>query len=135
MSDVYMDDLLTGADDLESGRKLKEQLVSLLRGAGMKLHKCRDQDPRTLVEATSRLICFQDFSNDFKLGQSHSHKEISNFYNRKDIRSSWTDWTCTEATLANIRNRFWIPSARKVVRKILRTASPVERLVLKVRSN
>ncbi|GFQ82614.1 uncharacterized protein TNCT_308501 [Trichonephila clavata] len=40
-----------------------------------------------------------------------------------------------EATLANIRNSFWIPSARNVVRKILRTASPVERLVLKVRSN
>ncbi|GFQ65205.1 integrase catalytic domain-containing protein [Trichonephila clavata] len=43
--------------------------------------------------------------------------------------------TCAEATLANIRNSFWIPSARNVVRKILRTASPVERLVLKVRSN
>ncbi|GFX36285.1 uncharacterized protein TNCV_4931981 [Trichonephila clavipes] len=28
MSDVYMDDLLTGADDLESGRKLQVQLVS-----------------------------------------------------------------------------------------------------------
>ncbi|GFR09317.1 integrase catalytic domain-containing protein [Trichonephila clavata] len=42
---------------------------------------------------------------------------------------------CAEATLANIRNSFWIPSARNVVRKILRTASPVERLVLKVRSN
>ncbi|GFR28492.1 hypothetical protein TNCT_211881 [Trichonephila clavata] len=40
-----------------------------------------------------------------------------------------------EATLANIRNSFWIPSARNVVRKILRTASPVEKLVLKVRSN
>ncbi|GFR15229.1 integrase catalytic domain-containing protein [Trichonephila clavata] len=39
MSHVYMDDLLTGADDLESGRKLQEQLVSLLRGAGMELHK------------------------------------------------------------------------------------------------
>ncbi|GFQ79150.1 integrase catalytic domain-containing protein [Trichonephila clavata] len=39
-----------------------------------------------------------------------------------------------EATLANIRNSFWIPSARNVVRKILRTASPVEKLVLKVRS-
>ncbi|GFR27766.1 integrase catalytic domain-containing protein [Trichonephila clavata] len=40
-----------------------------------------------------------------------------------------------EATLANNRNSFWIPSARNVVRKILRTASPVEKLVLKVRSN
>ncbi|GFX57774.1 integrase catalytic domain-containing protein [Trichonephila clavipes] len=39
MSDVYMDDLLTGADDLESGRKLQVQLVSMLRGAGMELHK------------------------------------------------------------------------------------------------
>ncbi|GFT16532.1 uncharacterized protein TNCV_281551 [Trichonephila clavipes] len=39
MSDVYMDDLLTGADDLESGRKLQVQLVSMLKGAGMELHK------------------------------------------------------------------------------------------------
>ncbi|GFQ93659.1 integrase catalytic domain-containing protein [Trichonephila clavata] len=39
MSDVYMDDLLTGANDLKSGRKLQEQLVSLLKGAGMELHK------------------------------------------------------------------------------------------------
>ncbi|GFS49999.1 integrase catalytic domain-containing protein [Trichonephila clavipes] len=37
MSDVYMDDLLTGADDLESGRKLQVQLVSMLKGAGMLL--------------------------------------------------------------------------------------------------
>ncbi|GFR11052.1 hypothetical protein TNCT_127591 [Trichonephila clavata] len=43
--------------------------------------------------------------------------------------------SCAEATLANIRNSFWIPSARNVVRKILRTASPVEMLELKVRSN
>ncbi|GFW35211.1 integrase catalytic domain-containing protein [Trichonephila clavipes] len=39
MSDVYMDDNLTGADDLESGRKLQVQLVSMLKGAGMELHK------------------------------------------------------------------------------------------------
>ncbi|GFX55691.1 DUF1758 domain-containing protein [Trichonephila clavipes] len=39
MSNVYMDDLLTGADDLESGRKLQLQLVSMLKGAGMELHK------------------------------------------------------------------------------------------------
>ncbi|GFV17628.1 integrase catalytic domain-containing protein [Trichonephila clavipes] len=39
MSVVYMDDLLTGADDLESGRKLQVQLVSMLKGAGMELHK------------------------------------------------------------------------------------------------
>ncbi|GFQ87610.1 hypothetical protein TNCT_220711 [Trichonephila clavata] len=45
------------------------------------------------------------------------------------------DCGSAEATLANIRNSFWIPSARNVVRKILRTASPVEKLVLKVRSN
>ncbi|GFV19806.1 uncharacterized protein TNCV_480321 [Trichonephila clavipes] len=29
--------------------------------------------------------------------------------------------SCAEDTLANIRNNFWIPSARNVVRKILRT--------------
>ncbi|GFT41574.1 uncharacterized protein TNCV_1964841 [Trichonephila clavipes] len=82
MPDVYMDDLLTGADDLESGRKLQVQLVSMLKGAGMELHKwsasnplllldsmCqvkdlifffnRDQDPWTLVEATSDSFAFK----------------------------------------------------------------------------
>ncbi|GFQ65370.1 hypothetical protein TNCT_382211 [Trichonephila clavata] len=43
--------------------------------------------------------------------------------------------SCAEATLANIRNSFWIPSTRNVVRKILRTTSPVERLVLKAAIN
>ncbi|GFX72368.1 reverse transcriptase domain-containing protein [Trichonephila clavipes] len=57
MSDVYMDDLLTGPDDLESGRKLQVQLVSMLKGAGMELHKW---------SATSGFLCFQDFSHDLK---------------------------------------------------------------------
>ncbi|GFQ99434.1 hypothetical protein TNCT_722101 [Trichonephila clavata] len=51
MSDVYMDDLLTGADDLESGRKLQEQLVSLLRGAGMELHKWSASKPLLLADS------------------------------------------------------------------------------------
>ncbi|GFQ81704.1 integrase catalytic domain-containing protein [Trichonephila clavata] len=50
MSDVYMDDL-TGADDLESGRKLQEQLVSLLRGAGMDLHKWSASNPLLLPDS------------------------------------------------------------------------------------
>ncbi|GFQ86839.1 integrase catalytic domain-containing protein [Trichonephila clavata] len=50
MSDVYMDDF-TGADDLESGRKLQEQLVSLLRGAGMELHKWSASNPLLLADS------------------------------------------------------------------------------------
>ncbi|GFV03937.1 integrase catalytic domain-containing protein [Trichonephila clavipes] len=46
MSDVYMDDL-TGADDLESGRKLQVQLVSMLKGAGMELYKW-SANPKTI---------------------------------------------------------------------------------------
>ncbi|GFY11342.1 integrase catalytic domain-containing protein [Trichonephila clavipes] len=48
MSDVYMDDLLTGADDLESGRKLQVQLVSMLKDAGMELHKWSASNPLLL---------------------------------------------------------------------------------------
>ncbi|GFQ84441.1 hypothetical protein TNCT_237521 [Trichonephila clavata] len=51
MSDVYMDDLLTGADDSESGRKLQEQLVSLLKGAGMELHKWSASNPLLLPDS------------------------------------------------------------------------------------
>ncbi|GFQ90769.1 DUF5641 domain-containing protein [Trichonephila clavata] len=46
-----MDDLLTGADDSESGRKLQEQLVSLLKGAGMELHKWSASNPLLLPDS------------------------------------------------------------------------------------
>ncbi|GFT61912.1 integrase catalytic domain-containing protein [Trichonephila clavipes] len=51
MSDVYMDDLLTGADYLESGRKLQVQLVSMLKGAGMELHKWSASNPLLLPDS------------------------------------------------------------------------------------
>ncbi|GFR16963.1 hypothetical protein TNCT_601831 [Trichonephila clavata] len=41
---------LPSADDLESGRKLQEQLVSLLKGAGLELHKCSTSNPLTLPD-------------------------------------------------------------------------------------
>ncbi|GFR19845.1 integrase catalytic domain-containing protein [Trichonephila clavata] len=260
MSDVYMDDLLTGADDLESGRKLQEQLVSLLRGAGMELHKwsasnplllpdsmCQDKDlsyssstetktlgllwkphpdsfafkispmtsncdslivtkksvistiarifdplgligpvitrakiflqslwqlkldwndplPSNLVSYWKSFIdalesinclnipryCLQDKSIRTELhGFSDSSEKAygAALYLRcidssgqisvrlLCSKSKVAPLKSAEATLANIRNSFWIPSARNVVRKILRTASPVEKLVLKVRSN
>ncbi|GFR32494.1 uncharacterized protein TNCT_726181, partial [Trichonephila clavata] len=46
-----MDDLRTGADDLESGRKLQEQLVSLLRGSGMELRKWSASNPLLLPDS------------------------------------------------------------------------------------
>ncbi|GFX61001.1 integrase catalytic domain-containing protein [Trichonephila clavipes] len=51
MSDVYMDDLLTGADDLESGRKLQVQLVSMLKGAGIEFHKWSASKPLLLPDS------------------------------------------------------------------------------------
>ncbi|GFU24559.1 integrase catalytic domain-containing protein [Trichonephila clavipes] len=51
MSDVYIDDLLNGADDLESGRKLQVQLVSMLKGAGMELHKWSASNPLLLPDS------------------------------------------------------------------------------------
>ncbi|GFS75768.1 integrase catalytic domain-containing protein [Trichonephila clavipes] len=46
-----MDDLLTGADDLESGRKLQVQLVSMLKVAGMELHKWSASNPLLLPDS------------------------------------------------------------------------------------
>ncbi|GFW62662.1 DUF5641 domain-containing protein [Trichonephila clavipes] len=46
-----MDDLLTGADDLESGRKLQVQLISMLKGAGMELHKWSASNPLLLSDS------------------------------------------------------------------------------------
>ncbi|GFX19794.1 integrase catalytic domain-containing protein [Trichonephila clavipes] len=51
MSDIYMDDLLTEADDLESGRKLQVQLVSMLKGAGLELHKWSASNPLLLPDS------------------------------------------------------------------------------------
>ncbi|GFX13944.1 integrase catalytic domain-containing protein [Trichonephila clavipes] len=51
MADVYRDDLLTGADDLESGRKLQVQLISMLKGAGMELHKWSASNPLLLLDS------------------------------------------------------------------------------------
>ncbi|GFR16418.1 integrase catalytic domain-containing protein [Trichonephila clavata] len=250
MSDVYIDYLLTGADDLESGRKLQEQLVSLLRGSGMELHKwsasnplllpdsmCQDKDlsyssstetetlgllwkphpgsfafkispmtsncdslivtkksvistiarifdplgligpiitrakiflqslwqlklnwndplPSNLVSYWKSFIdalesidclkipryCLQDKSIRTELHgfSDSSEKAYSAALYLRCINSSGqisvrllcskskvAPLKSAEATLANIRNSSWIPSARNVVRKILRTASPV----------
>ncbi|GBO29063.1 hypothetical protein AVEN_173470-1 [Araneus ventricosus] len=38
-SAMSMDDLLTGAADIYSGKQLKEQLIALFRGGSMQLHK------------------------------------------------------------------------------------------------
>ncbi|GFT18378.1 integrase catalytic domain-containing protein [Trichonephila clavipes] len=46
-----MDDLLTGADDLQSGRKLQVQLVSMLKSAGMELHKWSASNPLLLPDS------------------------------------------------------------------------------------
>ncbi|GFS52740.1 uncharacterized protein TNCV_2995431 [Trichonephila clavipes] len=59
ISDVYMDDLLTGADDLESGRKLQVQLVSMLKGARMELHKWSASNPLLLPDSVCQ---FKDLS-------------------------------------------------------------------------
>ncbi|GFW71556.1 uncharacterized protein TNCV_2309911 [Trichonephila clavipes] len=117
MSDVYMDDLLTGADDLESGRKLQVQLVSMLKGAGMELHKWSASNPLLLPDSMCQVkdLSYSSSTETMTLGllwkphpdsfafkispmasngdNPHSHKEISNFYNRKNIRSAWTNLT------------------------------------------
>ncbi|GBL89153.1 hypothetical protein AVEN_255274-1 [Araneus ventricosus] len=38
-SDMYMDDLISGAADIYSAKQLKEQLIALFRGGGTQLHK------------------------------------------------------------------------------------------------
>ncbi|GFY48784.1 integrase catalytic domain-containing protein [Trichonephila inaurata madagascariensis] len=51
MSDVYMDDNITGTDDLESGRTLQVQLVSMIKGAGMELYKWSASNPLLLRDS------------------------------------------------------------------------------------
>ncbi|GFR10321.1 DUF5641 domain-containing protein, partial [Trichonephila clavata] len=190
-----MDDLLTGADDLESGRKLQEQLVSLLRDAGMELHKlcslivtkksvistiARIFDPLGLIGPVitrakiflqslwqlkldwnyplpSNLVsywksyidalesinclnipryCLQGKSirtelHGFSVSSEKAYGGAALYLRSIDSsgqisvrllcsKSKVAPLKVAEATLANIRNSFWIPSARNVVRKILR---------------
>ncbi|GFR33193.1 uncharacterized protein TNCT_271471 [Trichonephila clavata] len=220
-----MDDLLTGADDLESGRKLQEQLVSLLKVAGMEFHKwsasnplllpdsmCQDKDLSysSSTETKTLELLWKPHPDSFAFNISPMTSNCDScIVTKKSLKLDWNDplpsnlasyWKsfiddmesknclnipryclqdksirtelhgfsdssekaygaalylrcidssgqisvrllCSkskvaplksaEATLANIRNSFWIPSARNVVRKILRTASPVEKLVLR----
>ncbi|GFX47720.1 integrase catalytic domain-containing protein [Trichonephila clavipes] len=204
-----MDNLLTGADDLESGRKLQVQLVSMLKGAGMELHKWSASNPLLLPDSMCQVKDLSYSSSTetktlgllwkphpdsfaFKISPMTSNCDnliatkkselcgavlLSKILKRtldafKDNISQiylWTDSSIVlawikkpiaqlktfvrnrasivkeltesdfwkhlnsennpadilsrgaEATLANIRNNFWIPSARNVVRKILRT--------------
>ncbi|GFV28625.1 integrase catalytic domain-containing protein [Trichonephila clavipes] len=50
MFDDYMDDL-TGADDLESERKLQVQLISMLKGSGMEFQKWSASNPLILRDS------------------------------------------------------------------------------------
>lgn len=49
--DFYMDDMLTGLDDLEALMKLKEEVTSI-SGAGFKLHKWNSNSPALVADVT-----------------------------------------------------------------------------------
>ncbi|GFW98874.1 integrase catalytic domain-containing protein [Trichonephila clavipes] len=61
-----MDDL-TGADDLESKRKLQVQLVSMLKGAGMELHKWSASNPLLLPDSMCQVKEFSYSSTETKI--------------------------------------------------------------------
>lgn len=48
--DIYVDDILTGADTLSGARALQQELVSLLRHAGFELKKWAANDPDLLTD-------------------------------------------------------------------------------------
>lgn len=47
-SDFYMDDVLTGAEDIETAEKIQRELIQLLERAGMTLHKWCTNEPELL---------------------------------------------------------------------------------------
>ncbi|GFX17867.1 integrase catalytic domain-containing protein [Trichonephila clavipes] len=88
------------------------------------LHQYKELEPYdiTTVERDDLFLQEMKETSDFPLCAL-----LKNF-EQLDIISNCSSFTklqrviawCAEATLANIRNSFWIPSARNVVRKILR---------------
>ncbi|XP_054713716.1 uncharacterized protein LOC129223174 [Uloborus diversus] len=59
-SDFYMDDVLTGAADLETAKDLKGEIIELLGSCGMHLHKWCGNHPE-LIDTSSDADCY-DFN-------------------------------------------------------------------------
>ena len=49
MTNIYVDDLLTGAPDLESAMKLEDSIIAVLSEAGFEIRKWTSNNPK-LVE-------------------------------------------------------------------------------------
>ncbi|XP_054723403.1 uncharacterized protein LOC129233400 [Uloborus diversus] len=56
-SDFYMDDVLTGAADLETAKDLKGEIIELLGSCGMHLHKWCGNHPQ-LIDTSSDADCY-----------------------------------------------------------------------------
>ncbi|XP_054723154.1 uncharacterized protein LOC129233119 [Uloborus diversus] len=56
-SDFYMDDVLTGAADLETAKDLKGEIIELLGSCGMHLHKWCGNHPE-LIDTSSDADCY-----------------------------------------------------------------------------
>ncbi|GFW40532.1 uncharacterized protein TNCV_4823721 [Trichonephila clavipes] len=99
------------------------------------LHQYKELEPYDITAVEGEDLFLQELkeTSDFPLCAL-----LKNF-EPLDIISNCSSFTklqrviawCAEATLANIRNSFWIPSARNVVRKILRTCIPCRKVSAK----
>ncbi|UYV78480.1 hypothetical protein LAZ67_16001679, partial [Cordylochernes scorpioides] len=149
LTDLYVDDLVTGTFSVDEGKNLVQELYGLLSTGGFELlvkcvqsiefskekhcllsnkpipnksriyNLCPFLDPRGIIRVGGRLKNVNvhgDRINQVLLPRSHHLTTlIVNNVHVHNLHSS------TQATLAAMRNIFWIPSGRNVVRKILRT--------------
>ncbi|GFY04667.1 integrase catalytic domain-containing protein [Trichonephila clavipes] len=107
MSDVYMDDLLTGADDLESGRKL----VSMLKGAGMELHKWSASNPLLLPDPMCQVKDLSYSSSTVTKTLGLLWKPHPDFFAFKipPMTSNWDNLTVTKKSVISTIARIFDP--------------------------
>ncbi|XP_046964536.1 uncharacterized protein LOC124533355 [Vanessa cardui] len=78
MNDFYVDDLLTGATDIEAAIALKEDIIKVLKKGGFTLHKITSNHPKiesTTINTRQILgIWFNSISDKFELKIDLKHK-------------------------------------------------------------
>ncbi|XP_048487495.1 uncharacterized protein LOC119692752 [Plutella xylostella] len=67
LHDFYVDDLLTGSDDLEEAKAIRESVTTVLASAGMPLRKWRSNEPELLSEIS-------ETSLDLNIGSQEPNK-------------------------------------------------------------
>ncbi|XP_031348314.1 uncharacterized protein LOC116174518 [Photinus pyralis] len=106
LEDFYVDDLLTGADDLDQAIKLRNEIDQILRGGCFKLTKWASNDPRLIPDTQANI------TNDIQLDKQSETKTLGLL------------WNC-EADILKFSNNYHTSNNRVTKRVILSIISKI----------